>query len=136
MALNQPTATWIAKRKLAVGSLYLRSGRNLIADWAIRNDLGSFTERWRSVGFCRILFKAQWGDFISDWKANQLEGWGPAPVMVERKAPCFPCKCVEWNSAGCGLARTSMAMGIQAEHVYPRRTSMARRIMVPPPREW
>ena len=110
LTLNQETATWIAKRHLVVESFYLRSGRNFSEDWMSRIDLGNVIRWGRANNFRRIRFQTGRNDFVADWKTNQREGWGPGPVLVQRRTPRFSGKCVEWNSAGGGLGRASMEM--------------------------
>ena len=105
-----------------MGSFYLRSGHNFSADWISRTNIDTILEWGDSVGFRGIRFKAIWNDFISDWGKNQCDGWEPFPVMLDRKKPCFPGKCVEWSSAGGGLTRDAMDMGVPAEYLYPRHT--------------
>ena len=89
-----------------------------------RTDLDSVIHWGRANNFRRIRFQTGWDDFIADWKTNQREGWGPGPVLVERKTPRFSGKRAERNSAGGGLVRASMEMGIPVENLYQRHTGM------------
>ena len=75
--LNQETSKWIAIKKLVAGSFYLRIGRNFSADWMRRANLDAILDWEQSVGLGRIRLKARWGEFISEWKKDQREGWGP-----------------------------------------------------------
>ena len=44
--------------------------------------------------------------------------------MIERKTPWFPGKCAGRNSAGGGLTRAAVDMGVRVEYLYPRHTSI------------
>ena len=124
LTLNQETAKWLSRNKVIVEGFYLRCGHNFSADWMSRANLDEILDCAESAGFRRMRFKARRGAFISNWKQNQSDGWEPGPVMIEREIPCFEGKCAEWNSAGGGLTRAAMDMGVPVEYLYPRRTSV------------
>ena len=101
-------------------SLHAERTRNFSADWMRRTDLDKVIGWGRTNGFRRLRFQARRDEFIAEWKTKPSEGWGPGPIFLERKIPRFSGKCVEWNSAGGGLARSAMEMGIPVEYIYPR----------------
>ena len=45
--------------------------------------------------------------------------------MIQLATPWFPGKCVGWNSAGGGLARAVVGMGVPVEYLYPGLTREA-----------
>ena len=111
LILNQETPKWIAKKKLIAGCYYLRSGHNFSADWMSRSDLDQIIERPQRMGFCLSRFRARWNEFIAVWKQNRSDNWTPGPIIMGRKIPRFPGKCVEWNSAGGGFTKDAADMG-------------------------
>ena len=71
--MNQETAKWVSRKRIAVEGFYLRCGHNFSADWAIRTITDAIMEWGDSVGFKRIRCKAIWDCLIEDWKQNQID---------------------------------------------------------------
>ena len=60
VVLNQDTSNWIAQKNLAVGRLYLRSGRNFSSDWLSRANLDAILG-WGICGIRKDPFQGMRG---------------------------------------------------------------------------